>query len=56
MSVYTWIIIILAAGWPAMFCLGLAIGHYVGRGQDDGDQRVDAHCTCSCARGWDCMP
>ena len=42
MSVYTWIIIILAAGWPAMFCLGLAIGHYVGR--DDGyeEGRADA--------------
>ena len=42
MSVYTWIIIGLTAGWPVMFCSGLGIGHYIGR--DDGYEecRADA--------------
>ena len=42
MSVYALITVILAAGWPAMFCIGLAIGHYTGR--DDGyeEGRADA--------------
>jgi hypothetical protein len=42
MSVYAWIIIGLAAGWPAMFCLGLAIGHLVGRGDGYEEGRIDA--------------